>query len=173
MRGLTVWRPWSDAIVNGPKRVENRTWRPPTEMVGELIAIHGGKAYEVFGDPVHEGYTPPSEEDCPTGIVGVARILGWHDRRPDDVRIHRMYAPAGLENRIANLQYDPYWIGPVGWLLDDVRALERPIPHPGALGLWKVPPDKVQQIFMDLEGLGPEDLERPDSPSNPPGSNVE
>lgn len=44
MRALT-WRPWSDAIVRGPKRVENRPWTPPGFFLGETIAIHAGKKY--------------------------------------------------------------------------------------------------------------------------------
>lgn len=150
MRALTLWRPWSDAIVHGPKRVENRPWTPPDSMIGELIAIHSGKRYDADAWMMGTGYTPPEEQDSPTGIVGVARIIGWLRRGEGD--FHAMHAPPGLEDRIANLHHDPWWCGPCGWLLDDVVAID-PIPHPGALGLWHVPGEKVE-LMMRALGVG-------------------
>jgi len=41
--GLTIIQPWAAAIALGPKRIENRTWRPSNRMLGEFIAIHAGK----------------------------------------------------------------------------------------------------------------------------------
>ena len=46
MRALTLWRPWSDAIVFGPKRIENRTWVPPASMIGRYLAIHAGVRFD-------------------------------------------------------------------------------------------------------------------------------
>lgn len=37
---LTLWRPWAWAIIHGPKRVENRTWKPPASFIGKRIGIH-------------------------------------------------------------------------------------------------------------------------------------
>ena len=152
MKALTLWRPWSDAIVHGPKRVENRPWAPHADVVGELIAIHAGRRYDDLDGaaewPWPGGYVPPHPSDSPTGIVGVARVVGALDTR------HGRYLQRRHDRdlaRLAALDRDPWWAGPVGWLLDDVVALPEPIPHPGSLGLWRVPPAKVELI---LDALG-------------------
>lgn len=148
LRGLTLHRPWAAAIVHGPKRVENRTWAPPLALVrgGLTIAIHAGKRWDADGASdmvVTPGLWPDAKGRIPSrgserltawpvewtreGIVGTARVvdsrefgdtLGWKDR------------PHG----------DPWFVGPWGWVLDDVRALPAPIPCRGAQGLWRLPP---------------------------------
>ena len=44
LRGLTVRQPWASAIVHGPKRIENRDWKPTrkTVPVPGWFAIHAG-----------------------------------------------------------------------------------------------------------------------------------
>lgn len=37
---LTIWQPWADSIIHGPKRVENRDWLPPRNVVMKRLAIH-------------------------------------------------------------------------------------------------------------------------------------
>lgn len=138
MKALTVWRPWSDAIVRGPKRVENRTW--PPFVVGGRIAIHAGKRYQDLDNasewPWPAGFVPPHEVDSPTGIVGVARLVGALDVRHGRRYLQR--ADDADRARLDALDRDPWWAGPVGWLLDDVVAIE-PVPCRGAMGLWTVP----------------------------------
>lgn len=156
MRGITLWRPWSDAIVHGPKRVENRPWSPPDAMVGQVIAIHAGKRYSTASWKFPGGYVPPVEADSPMGIVGVARIIGWlrRDAREgveERDRFHVMFAPDERGDEVARVHLDPWWLGPVGWLLDDVQALSEPVAHPGALGLWRVPPEKEKLVLERLK----------------------
>lgn len=148
MRALTLWRPWSDAVVNGPKRIENRPWRPWPSVVGTptLIAVHAGKKYDtdtrgwdIAGWP--GGYEPPGDEDCPTGVVGVARVVGYMDTRVMPVR---------REGPVDDLDRDPWWVGPVGWLLADVQALPEPVPCRGALGLWWLPDDVESAVLGQL-----------------------
>lgn len=149
MRALTLWRPWSDAIVRGPKRVENRTWCPPPGFLGELIAIHAGKKYGFGSWDMPEGYEAPADRESPTGIVGVARVAGYLDLR--EGRRSETAAFARLAGRVHFLDTDPWWLGPVGWYLEDVVALPEPIPHAGSLGLWRVPPAKVLEIEAQLD----------------------
>lgn len=33
----------------------------------------------------------------------------------------------------------PWFFGPFGWALDEIRPLAEPVPCKGALGLWRVP----------------------------------
>lgn len=145
MKALTLWRPWSDAIVRGPKRVENRTWAPLAGVVGRFIAIHAGSRFDDSGGidlmAMGSGWTPPLEPDeSPMGIVGAARIVGSLNTRMRDPMLRLQYADRADRDRLAALDRDPWWVGPVGWLLDDVIAIE-PVPCRGAQGLWTVPPD--------------------------------
>ena len=43
MKALTVIQPWAWAIAHAGKRVENRTWGPPRDVIGQRIAIHAGR----------------------------------------------------------------------------------------------------------------------------------
>ena len=43
MHAITLQHPWPFFIVYGGKRIENRGWMPPPGLIGERIAIHGGK----------------------------------------------------------------------------------------------------------------------------------
>lgn len=152
MKALTLWRPWSDAIVHGPKRVENRPWCPPATILGELIAIHAGMKYGIAeGWSLPGDYSPPDEDESPTGIVGVARVMGYLDLRKGERRGEiaggRLFR---LGTRIYELDTDPWWLGPVGWLLEDVVALPKPLACPGALGLWRVPVAIDEQIVEAL-----------------------
>lgn len=43
MRTLTIRQPWAGLVALGVKDVENRSWRPPDELVGERFAVHAGR----------------------------------------------------------------------------------------------------------------------------------
>ena len=129
MKALTLWRPWSDAIVHGPKRVENRTWVPPERLLGSYIALHAGKRYELGSWPVVDGYEMPESEDSPMGIVGVARLVGALELRGEKrLSYAALMLPdidaGAVARRLWTLDEDPWWAGPVGWLLDKVTAIE-------------------------------------------------
>ncbi len=121
MKALTLWRPWSDAIVRGPKRVENRPWCPYPGTLGTIIAIHAGQKYGFGNWDLPEGYEPPSKASSPMGIVGVARVVGYLDRRAG-IRVS-VASCERLASDVHVLDRDPWWLGPVGWLLEDVVAL--------------------------------------------------
>lgn len=156
MRGLTLIRPWSDAIVHGPKRVENRPWCPPRWMLGQRIALHAGKKYLTPGMTPDWTQRPPAE--TPQGIVGVATIAGWLDTRDGrPVAQARETHPLGKGrfrdlHRVLRLDRDPWWCGPVGWLLDEVQALPEPVPCRGMLGLWTLPTDIERRVLAQLKG---------------------
>lgn len=167
MKALTLWRPWSDAIVRGSKRVENRPWAPPASALGQVIAIHAGarfdsEAFAGLREKASEvGVVLRDSTTCPMGIVGTARLVGWLDLRgvclpgpTVEERYDRAYVAAlpgetthppsaAFRARVARtlrLDDDLWWAGPVGWLLDDVVAID-PVPCRGALGLWSMPAD--------------------------------
>jgi hypothetical protein len=130
LRALTLIRPFTDAIVDGDKRVENRGWPIPAKYVRQAVALHAGSkwdedaAAEMLAADLFEAVYDPKES--PTGIVAVVafgrpRLKGWyayHDR-----------------------PVDPWFRGPYGWPILNVVKLAAPIPCKGALGLWRVPSD--------------------------------
>ena len=147
MKALTIWRPWPAAICHPSpqaKRVENRTWSPPRYLWRQDFAIHAGKTYErdavgfigaLLGEELARG--PAFAE----GIVAVARLAGYRD-------------VSGVAWWTSTPKHDggEWFVGPVGWLLDDVRVLREPVPCRGAQGLWTVPGDVERAVRAQLVG---------------------
>ncbi len=125
MKALTLWQPWAHAVCALGKRLENRTWEPYANIIGQRIAIHAASrkpdADEIEATEYlrEDGHEVPA--DLPRGaIVAVARVTGC--------------TRGGALRGAANDEY--WWVGPVGWLLDDVVVLPTPVPCKGAQGLW-------------------------------------
>lgn len=135
MKGLTLTQPWASLIASGHKRVETRVWR--TNYRGP-IAIHAAKGF-----PADAQYFASEERsfgritgNVPlSAIVAVANLNGC--RFTEDV----VSQISDLERRLGN--YSP---GRYAFFLSDIRALPEPIPFRGALSLWNVPDDIVEQI---------------------------
>lgn len=168
MKALTLKSPWAEHIVYGTKRIENRTWRPPADLHGEVIAIHRGKSVAQpsdYDDPrAREQLSRalmPHPANTAGHIIGTARVAGVaHRDKKGDREAHGGIIPgiantlyfcrsrwnsAPTDSHAANQVYmppvpwdDPWWIGPIGWLLDDVRPVA-PVPARGMPGLWEVP----------------------------------
>jgi hypothetical protein len=132
MKGLTIWRPWSLAIAEGWKPVENRGW---ATTYRSLVAIHGGQRWD------------------PAAVVMIGELAGWH------VRLEQ--APAGAVVAVARLadiciaamtggvcSCGP-WAMPeqCHWRFSEVRKLSEPVPCCGAQGLWTVPAAVEAQIL--------------------------
>ncbi|MEU9015690.1 ASCH domain-containing protein [Streptomyces sp. NPDC048479] len=110
---LTLWQPWASCVAYGTKRIENRSW--PTDHRG-LVLIHAGRT------------TDPNAKDMPLGrpflrrpfprgaIVAVARLEGCHE----DDGWCTLWSARGRWH----------------WRLTGVVPLARPLPWPGARGLW-------------------------------------
>lgn len=154
---LTLWQPWASAIVNGPKRVENRPWYPPKQVVGERIWLHAGKAYdharhaEVVKLWPELGCTCAgcSEGSLPSGaIIGSARVVGWGYSEGG-------FGKVSLAGAATTAVFtDPWWHGPFGWLLADVHALGKPVPCRGFQKLWRVPADVLARCQAQERGHG-------------------
>lgn len=126
---LTLTRPWQLLIAKGIKKIENRRWEPAGRLLpGEWFAIHGGKTYDTTCQPTAMGlgvsldtfFGEPSA--APSTIVAVARFAG-----------------------IVTESRDPWFLGPFGWVLDQVVEIA-PIPSRGAQGLWRVEPAIADQV---------------------------
>lgn len=139
MKALTICQPYAELIARGEKRVENRTW--PTTYRGPL-AIHAGKSQEWlrFGD---EKRLPAMAFGAIVAVADLAAVFHVTRLRPSD---HTASHVRPLPLRFAFLLTDIHVIGPSCWVLENVRALARPIPCRGALGLWDVPAAMEREI---------------------------
>ena len=43
MKAISLWQPWASLIACGAKPYETRSWAPPRELIGHVIAIHAAK----------------------------------------------------------------------------------------------------------------------------------
>lgn len=154
MRALTFFRPWPNAILHSTKACENRSWMPPEWLCGARIAIHAGQRYEVGAWPRHLWTPPPPSQCTASAVVGTARLLGalkldGEKRRTTMSLMLGGIDPGALARRLWELDKDPWWSGPCGWLLDDVIAIP-PVSCKGHQGIWKLPPE-VQVVVRARE----------------------
>lgn len=125
-RCLSIRQPWAHFIVNGGKRIENRSWK--ANYRGPIF-IHASKgltrdeyidACEFYFDEISLDGLRPSWwqrfSDLPRGgIVGIADVVDCVPR-----------------------SHDPWFCGPWGFVLDNVRSTPF-IPCKGALGFFRRP----------------------------------
>ncbi len=168
MIALTLWRPWDEPVCSGAKPIENRPNPPPRKLLGEYVAIHAGKKYDSAGATAirARGYRLLGDDGTWTRnrigcIVGVARIAGWLDRRPQamswpanatiDQKLLQHYG-IPLRDRIIRMADNPWWSGPVGILLVDARQIVTPLRRRGYQGWWTLD-DGDERVVRSLAGL--------------------
>ncbi len=160
MRGLTLRQPWCYAITHLGKRVENRPTRPPAKLLGKRIALHAGVGLDVgyerdaVGWMAERGlWRPPGigagYGAIPRGaIVATAQIAGWYSTARTGL-ISDVLAEHGWEE----IAHSPWYVGPVGILLDDVVVLPKPVPARGMQGYWPVSDaDAVEVVAQEIIG---------------------
>lgn len=141
MKALTIKQPWLWCITDDTKRVENRTWKPPYPLIGKRIALHASGTRDHRGWVDAKGICPhllPFDNMLLGAIVATVKLVGYVvvEQKPNSVE--RMIEASKDAMYYAH-RADPWFFGPVGWLLDDVRKLPQPIPYKGKLGVWEVP----------------------------------
>lgn len=142
MYALTLWQPWLYCITHRGKRAENRPWRPPALVLGTRIALHAAITYrravhrEVDELCARLGVGALPDRDALTmadyygTVVGTATVTGVAS------------APGQLPPDQVG-----WWKGPLAWMLDDVRLLERPVRWSGSQKLWRIP----RELNTELE----------------------
>lgn len=120
LRALTLWQPWGSAVAHLGKDVENRGHH---RGYRGLVLIHAGLRV----DQTALRRVPAGLELPKKAVVAVARIADMH---------------TGCDGRCSPwAEPDPcVW----HWQLADVHALTRPVPTPGAQGLW-IPDDALRR----------------------------
>lgn len=153
MKALTLWQPWAWAIVAAGKNVENRTWEPPRDIIGERIAIHAGKTIDI------ESILAMRNEmriNCPSpaslvrgAIVGTARVVGAIAVNGGTCQYN-----GGVTLEQSSVLCDSHWFsGPIGWVLADVVRFHEPIQCRGAQGLWELGP-AYERLVLEEEKYG-------------------
>lgn len=143
MRGLTLWQPWASLVAIGAKSYETRSWS--TEYRGSL-AIHAAKRQPELPPDVTAGkhmMAALQEADVvwaslPRGaFVAVCRLV-------DCFPVEDIWPEL---QELGNEQYfGDYSSGRFGWVLDDIRLLDPPVPARGAQSLWYVAPEIVKEL---------------------------
>jgi len=139
VKALTLHQPWAWAIAHAGKRIENRSWRPPASIVGQRIAIHAGQGWN-WDKTIWGTSTPPptkawlQQQGMVGAIVATAKVVA----AGDDSMLYR--------EGLASLDDLRWYCGPVGWVLEDVRPMARPVPCNGAQGLWTLSDELVAAV---------------------------
>jgi hypothetical protein len=164
--GLTVRDPWAQAIVWGPSRIYNCDERPPDEIIGQRVAVQTAKevdeeAWRQMRLPspsdLWSEYVPQrlaaarqqtNSRHHPGQIIGTVRIAGWWSYSGGgSSQCHVPCEESCFQDRVAQEKQphlDPWWQGPVGWLLADPQPLDEPVPARGLPGIWSV--DKQVEV---------------------------
>lgn len=134
MKALSLWQPWATAIAVSVNTIETRHWS--TRYRGPLL-IHAAK----HRDPMQREFTESEQAIgrlpmiIPFGaIVAICELV---DVRPT----HALGRKVSATERL----YGDYAPGRFGWLLDNVRAFDEPIPYRGRQALFDVPDEMVEQ----------------------------
>lgn len=137
---LTLIQPWAYAVTHAGKRVENRTWPPSPKMLrpGDLLAIHAGFKVDraACAELRRAGVQLPSR--LSTGAVVAVARYGGVLTYPQDL--------AALDPSQRR-----WFVGPLGWRLEDVVALREPVPCKGRLGLWKMGEAVRDEVMRQIE----------------------
>ncbi|PJT19949.1 hypothetical protein CN884_19580 [Ochrobactrum sp. 30A/1000/2015] len=126
---LSVRQPWVHCIFHLGKPVENRTWN--TRIRG-TVCIHASK-----------GMTHDEYEDCRS----LAYQIGQKDDATRELLLqHPVPALRSIPRGfivgtvdivdVVRRSNDPWFFGPYGFVLENPRLLEKPIPCIGALGFF-------------------------------------
>jgi hypothetical protein len=153
MKALTLIQPWAWCITHAGKRVENRTWSVGALAVVERLAIHAGLRTDIDAlvALAAEGLEPAGNMSL-GAVVATAQLVACVEGNADEYRFAQRWASKSVGDfrlRVHRLirERDGLWFsGPIGWVLDNVLVMPRPIPARGAQGLWTLPPDVAAQV---------------------------
>jgi len=171
---LTLIQPWAELIVRGPKRVENRTWRPHPLKTGDYLAIHAGaflyrkvcdewfgaiqtaRAAGLLGTlPVLDGALAlPQPERGERGRLYAARCNRYMEKAVPYSAVIGVAQLDAIETE-APAAGDPWWYGPLGWRLGNVTAIE-PVPCRGSQGLWEMPDEVLATVRARWKAARPQ-----------------
>jgi len=119
MKAITICQPFAWAIAAGFKDIENGSWAPRVEP-GELVAIHAAVA-------------APDTDD----VTRVQKRIGRRVRVPEEYDCGAIVAVARVA-KVVTTSRSAWFSVPLGWVLEDVTPVRKPIDCKGQLGLWSL-----------------------------------
>jgi hypothetical protein len=136
MKALTICQPYAFAILEGVKRVENRSW--PIPYRGPL-AIHAGKSRDYMGDLTDEqwevlhGMIPEKGLNiaCFGAIVGLVDVIGC----------------LSIDEYQRRFPGDIWAFGDWCHVYANPRKLKTPIPWRGQLGVFEIPDEIIKEAI--------------------------
>lgn len=138
MRALTIQQPFAFGIVNGLKRVENRSW---TVKYRGPVAIHASlnrERIEVLKQEIGPSFDAAL---FPLGVVvGVAELVDIVPLGPD-------------------IEHEPTAEGPLCWIFENPRILAEPVPAKGKTSLFYLSEEESAAVAKQLENPIPSDAE--------------
>lgn len=162
IRALTLKQPWAWAVVHAGKRVENRSWKPPSQT--RWFAIHAGARSGWDDDGEFSPLVRASWEDwCAAQPPGTApHTAAGLFRQSSLITFSAVVALAELDS----VHHYNDCAGATGkrcspwaaadqfhWVLRRVHVLSTPVPCAGARQLWPIPPDVAAAIRAQLPAM--------------------
>lgn len=120
MKAISIRQPWAWAVIHASKDVENRSWR--TAHRGDLLVHASSKIDRDAWEWIYRRtgiLVPPIEQLERGAVIGIVRLVDVRENRETDSRWR-------MNDRYC-------------WLLDQPRALARPIPLAGKQQVFEVP----------------------------------
>lgn len=155
MYALTLKQPWAYAISDKGKLVENRSWIA-RHALGRDIAIHAGAEPKTKRDREEVDFLLSQLDDVAqcsassktsyseltsSALVAVVRVDGFVSGLPDDQ----------VDPRCSARGKGSWYVGPIGWLLSNVRVLPEPVACKGKQGLWTLSPELATAVAAQVE----------------------
>jgi hypothetical protein len=145
MKAISLWQPWASFIAIGVKPYETRSWRPPSSLIGDRIAIHAAKRCPTDED--REWARRHGIDELPLGsivctalLVGAYQcgpIIGRHAQISDEVLgSAKLDGVALTRSGVAVDEFGDYAAGRWAWLMTDVLPYYPTVPARGAQGIW-------------------------------------
>ena len=134
MKAITLWQPWAQLVALRAKRFETRCWK--THYRGPL-AIHAALEFSAESRALccREPFSTAllGNEDLPLGcVIAICDLAAVFPTSPDK---DALFAPVQHWPQ-SDLPFGDFSPGRYAWQLENVRALEVPIPARGAQGFW-------------------------------------
>ena len=157
MKALTIWQPHASLFATLWREYETRSWAPPKSLIGQRIAIHAAKR-EI--DPLSIRDLP--DMDFPLGVVVATAILraAYQCRNPvgeNWVEVQKSVSDGDDQVLITADRFGDFSAGRWAWLLEDIKAFERPISATGRQWLWNWTPPSL--FPSTAPGIAPAFLE--------------
>jgi activating signal cointegrator 1 len=151
---LSLWQPWASLIAIGAKRIETRHWstnyRGPLAIhaakrinKGEMIELDCQKSFRNALSVLRPYDRAQMWDYLPFGaIVAVADLVACRPVESFGVgELHEPRNHLGETGHVLSWEefaFGDYSPGRFGWVLENVRIFDEPIPQRGAQGLFRV-----------------------------------